>query len=134
MTCNQQASYKTIINGGLKPGKSVIVRGVVNPNPYRISFNLCHTYGVAFHYNPRFDENKVVCNTWDGKWGEEEFPAEMPFKEGQPFEIYIFCTDDSFNVSVNGQHVCSYKHRFSSLNEIDVFKVFGDLQIDHVDA
>ncbi|XP_065136200.1 galectin-5-like [Paramisgurnus dabryanus] len=126
--------YRSIINGGLKPGKSFTVRGMVTHNPHRIAFNLRHSYGIAFHYNIRFDENKVVCNSWDGLWGTEEFPAGMPFKEGQAFEIYIFCTDDSFNVFVNGQHVCSFKHRFLSLNDIDVFEVTGELQIDHVDA
>ncbi|XP_065136197.1 galectin-5-like [Paramisgurnus dabryanus] len=126
--------YRSIINGGLKPGKSFTVRGVIPHNPHRIFFNLRHIFGIAFHYNVRFDENKVVCNSWDGQWGPEEFPEGMPFKACQPFEINISCSDLSFNVFVNGQHVCSYKHRFLPLNGIDVFEVTGDLQIDHVDA
>ncbi|XP_065136201.1 galectin-5-like [Paramisgurnus dabryanus] len=126
--------YRSIINGGLKPGKSFTVRGVVSCNPHRIAFNFRHLLGIAFHYNPRFDENKVVCNSWDGQWGPEEYPAGMPFKAGQPFEIYIFCTDHSFNVCVNGVQVHSYKHRFCSLNGIDVFEVTGDVQINHVEA
>ncbi|XP_073719451.1 galectin-9 [Misgurnus anguillicaudatus] len=126
--------YRSIINGGLKPGKSFTVRGEVNSNPHRIEFNFRHILGVAFHYNPRFDENKVVCNTWDGKWGPEEYSPEMPFKAGQPFEIYIYCTDHSFNVFVNGVHAHSYRHRFCSLTAIDVFEVAGDLRINYVDA
>ncbi|XP_065136198.1 galectin-5-like [Paramisgurnus dabryanus] len=126
--------YKSIINGGLKPGKSFTVRGEVKCNPHRIDFNLCHRFGIAFHFKVEFDQNKLVVNTWDVQWGPEEYPAGMPFKACQPFEIYIFCTDHSFNVIVNGVQVHSYKHRFLPLNEIDVFEVLGDVQINHVDA
>ncbi|XP_056613708.1 galectin-5-like [Triplophysa dalaica] len=124
----------TVINGPLKPGKSVIIRGVVNTNPSRIEINFRHKSGIAFHYNPRFDQNKVVCNTWDGNWGQEEYPAGMPFRAGQPFEVYIYCSDRGFNVSVNGHQVHSYNHRFMQLHDIDVLDVRGDLQVTSVEA
>ncbi|KAI7801040.1 putative galectin-like protein, partial [Triplophysa rosa] len=127
--------YISVINGPLKPGKSFIIRGVVNPtNPYRMEFNFRHRYGIAFHFNPRFDKNRVVCNTWYGTWGKEEYPAGMPFKAGQPFEVYIYCTDSVYNVSVNGQQMCNYNHRFMELKNIDVLDVCGDLQVISVEV
>lgn len=118
MTHNQAVPYRVLINDPVKPGKSFIIRGVVNTNPNRlnirhkgkyiscylfflkivcltflsIAFNLRHRYGIAFHCNPRFAEKVVVFNTWDlGQWGEEERSAGMPFIEGQAFEVRRQC-------------------------------------------
>ncbi|XP_056613709.1 galectin-5-like [Triplophysa dalaica] len=135
MACQQLAMpYKTIIHGPLKPGKIFIIRGVVNTDPKRIEFNFRHRFGIAFHYNPRFDENRIVCNTWDGNWGQEEYPSCMPFKAGQPFEVKIYCTDCGYNVSVDCHQMHSYNHRFKQLYKIDVFEIRGDLQLTSVEA
>nr|XP_055052799.1 galectin-5-like [Misgurnus anguillicaudatus] len=131
---NIKLPYKSIIDGGLQPGKSFLIRGVVNPNPYRIKFNLRHRFGIAFHYNPRFDQNKVVCNTWDCGWGEAEYSASVPFVKGQPFEVTIYCASNHFDVSVDGKHAFTYAYRFQKLNEIDVFEVLGDAQLTCVQA
>ncbi|KAA0702121.1 Galectin-3 [Triplophysa tibetana] len=124
----------TAIDGPLKPGKGFIIRGIVNTNPTRIDINFRHKHGIAFHFNPRFTENRIVCNTCDVAWGEPEYPSAMPFKAGQPFEVYIYCTDRGFNVFVDGNQIHTYNHRFKQLNDIDVLGVRGDLQVTSVVA
>ena len=45
---------------------------------------------IAFHLNPRFNENAVVRNTQiSGSWGPEErgLPQAMPFSRGQGFLV-----------------------------------------------
>ena len=45
---------------------------------------------IAFHLNPRFNENAVVLNTQiNGTWGPEErgLPQAMPFYRGQGFSV-----------------------------------------------
>ncbi|XP_060800034.1 galectin-9-like [Neoarius graeffei] len=125
--------YKTIINGGLQPGKNIFIQGVINPQAYRFSINLRYQSGIAFHYNPRFDENLVVRNTKTmEQWGSEERFGGMPFHKGQTFQLIISCNPHHYNVSVNGKQVHTYNHRFTRLHEIDVLEVCGDLSLTAV--
>ena len=45
---------------------------------------------IAFHLNPRFNQNTLVQNTQiNGSWGPEEtcLPQAMPFYRGQGFSV-----------------------------------------------
>ncbi|KAK9977222.1 hypothetical protein ABG768_019043 [Culter alburnus] len=126
--------YKSIIRGGLQPGKVIVAQGIISSQAKRIEFNLHHKSGIAFHYNPRFDENVVVRNTFeDGKWRDkDERSGPMPFKRGQPFLVTIFCSHDHYKVFVNGEETHTFNHRFTELGEIDVLKVSGDMELTFV--
>ncbi|KAL6471206.1 hypothetical protein MHYP_G00198560 [Metynnis hypsauchen] len=127
--------YKTIVSGGLQPGKNISIQGVVNPQAHRFCFNLRHRAGIALHYNPRFDENLVVRNTLTGDvWGSEERHGGMPFTKGQPFQVVISCNPHHYNVFVNGKQVHTYNHRFNRLGEIDILEISGDLSLTSVVA
>uniref|UniRef100_A0A8C1ZI67 Galectin n=1 Tax=Cyprinus carpio TaxID=7962 RepID=A0A8C1ZI67_CYPCA len=127
--------YKTVINGGLYPGKNIVINGVINPSANRITFNLRHRSGIAFHYNPRFDEKVVVRNTNHmEQWGTEERSGGLPFQRGQPFQVAISCNPHHYNVFVNGKQAHTYKHRFTMLNDIDILEICGDLQLTLVQA
>ncbi|XP_051963360.1 galectin-9-like [Xyrauchen texanus] len=127
--------YKSIINGGMYPGKNIVIHGVINPNANRVTFNLRHRTGIALHYNVRFDENVVVRNTNQmEKWGTEERFGGMPFQKGQPFQVTISCNPHHYNVFVNGQQAHTFNHRYKKLNEIDIFEVCGDLRLTLVQA
>ncbi|KAB5550396.1 hypothetical protein PHYPO_G00053280 [Pangasianodon hypophthalmus] len=127
--------YRTTINGGLYAGKNITIQGVVNSQASRFEINLRHRNGIAFHYNPRFNENVVVRNTQTmGQWGTEERYGEMPFYRGQNFEVIISCNPEHYNVFVNGNQVHTYNHRFTNLWEIDALEVSGDLMLTDVNV
>ncbi|XP_034799205.2 galectin-9B-like [Pan paniscus] len=127
--------FITTIPGGLYPSKSIILSGTVLPSAQRFHINLCSGSHIAFHMNPRFDENAVVRNTQiNNSWGSEErsLPRKMPFVRGQSFSVWILCEAHCLKVAVDGQHVFEYYHRLRNLPTINKLEVGGDIQLTHV--
>lgn len=50
------------------------------------------------------------------------------------FQVTIYCAGHRYNVSVNGVQIHSFNHRFLEFSEIDVFEIFGDLQLTDVEV
>uniref|UniRef100_A0A2K5XYP4 Galectin n=1 Tax=Mandrillus leucophaeus TaxID=9568 RepID=A0A2K5XYP4_MANLE len=127
--------FVTTIPGGLYPSKSIILTGTVLPSAQRFHINLCSGSHIAFHLNPRFDENAVVRNTQiNNCWGSEErsLPRKMPFVRGQSFSVWILCDAHCLKVAVDGQHLFEYYHRLRNLSAINKLEVGGDIQLTHV--
>ncbi|XP_035240191.1 uncharacterized protein LOC118209140 [Anguilla anguilla] len=128
--------YLEPISGGLRTGTSLLVKGTVPSNSYRFSINLyCGEEDGsddAFHYNPRFDSNLVVFNTFrNGHWEQEERPSGMPFSKGEEFETVITATSDGYQVNVNGSEFHLFKHRIPLAN-VSVLKIVGDVTLHKV--
>ncbi|XP_006891133.1 PREDICTED: galectin-9 [Elephantulus edwardii] len=127
--------YVTTIMGGLYPSKSVMISGTVLPNAQRFHINLRCGSDIAFHLNPRFDENTVVRNSQiNSSWGPEErsLSRPMPFGRGRSFMVWIKCESSSFKVAVDGQHLFEYYHRLKNLPAINNLEVAGDIHLTHV--
>nr|3WV6_A Chain A, Galectin-9 [Homo sapiens]3WV6_B Chain B, Galectin-9 [Homo sapiens] len=127
--------FITTILGGLYPSKSILLSGTVLPSAQSFHINLCSGNHIAFHLNPRFDENAVVRNTQiDNSWGSEErsLPRKMPFVRGQSFSVWILCEAHCLKVAVDGQHLFEYYHRLRNLPTINRLEVGGDIQLTHV--
>ncbi|XP_016063087.1 PREDICTED: galectin-9 isoform X2 [Miniopterus natalensis] len=127
--------FFTSIPGGLYPSKSITVSGTVLPGAQRFHINLRSGSDIAFHLNPRFDENTVVRNTKiNNIWGAEErsLPRKMPFVQGQSFLVWILCEGPYLKVAVDGYHLFDYYHRLTNLPSINNLEVAGDVQLTHV--
>ncbi|XP_016412410.1 galectin-related protein-like [Sinocyclocheilus rhinocerous] len=87
------------IRGGMRPGKKIIIMGIIDPEPD--SFDISLTCGnseekddeelidVALQLRARFTERQFLRNAQvSGKWSEEEAPiAYFPFIPDQPFRV-----------------------------------------------
>uniref|UniRef100_A0A673WQ83 Galectin n=1 Tax=Salmo trutta TaxID=8032 RepID=A0A673WQ83_SALTR len=125
--------YKNIMAGGLYPGRNITIQGVVNHNADKFCINLRFNSGVAFHFNPRFNENVVVRNSLlKEQWGQEERTGGMPFYRGQPFTVIIMCDTQCYKVMVNGALMFSYNHRHFLFQQIDILEVEGDMILSAV--
>uniref|UniRef100_A0A8C7L179 Galectin n=1 Tax=Oncorhynchus kisutch TaxID=8019 RepID=A0A8C7L179_ONCKI len=125
--------YKNIMAGGLYPGRNITIQGVVNHNADKFCINLRFNSGVAFHFNPRFNENVVVRNSLlKEQWGPEERTGGMPFYRGQPFMVIIMCDTQCYRVMVNGALMFSYNHRHFLFQQIDILEVEGDVSLSAV--
>lgn len=63
---------------------------------------------IALHFKPQFEPSEVVVlNSFqDGQWGEEERPAEMPFQQGESFELVFHVTPEDYKVRRIHVFVC----------------------------
>nr|AYO90652.1 NanoLuc-galectin-3 fusion protein [synthetic construct] len=125
--------YNLPLPGGVVPRMLITILGTVKPNANRIALDFQRGNDVAFHFNPRFNENNrrvIVCNTkLDNNWGREERQSVFPFESGKPFKIQVLVEPDHFKVAVNDAHLLQYNHRVKKLNEISKLGISGDIDL-----
>ncbi|CAI5780946.1 galectin-4-like isoform X2 [Podarcis lilfordi] len=129
---NPSVPFTGPIFGGLTEGKMIVIQGQVRVSVKRFSVNLvCGNGNVAFHFNPRFDEGRVVvCNTQQhGRWGAEERAYNMPFQPNIYFEMIINVKSHCYQVSVNGNHFLEYRHRLP-FHEVQTLQINGDVSLN----
>jgi len=120
------------------PGRVITISGRASSNATRFEFNLLtgtfNGADVAFHFNPRFNQNEAVRNSCQGGgWGAEEKQGGFPLHPGQPFEIQIICFPEHYQVNCNGQPWFTYRHRLPFQN-VQALQVKGDVTITNVSA
>ncbi|KAG8122709.1 hypothetical protein E2320_018260 [Naja naja] len=84
---------------------------------------------IAFHFNVRFDQNCIVCNSHEkGSWQQEERKYDMVFRTGHPFQIQFVVNSSSYVVLVDGKPCLEFKHRIP-LSRVDTIGISGELDV-----
>ncbi|XP_013986791.1 galectin-related protein [Salmo salar] len=128
------------IRGGMRPGKKIIVMGIVNPEPDSFDISLacgCGTVDeapptdVALELCVKFEDLQFLRKACVlGTWGDaEKLIPYFPFIEDQPFRIEIHCELLRFRVFVDGHQLFDFYHRVQSLLDIDTLRINGSLTI-----
>ncbi|GCB82171.1 galectin-related protein-like isoform X2 [Scyliorhinus torazame] len=124
------------IKGGMKPGKKIIVMGIVDPSPASFEISLCcgdsdvSPADVALELQASFPDQFVRNAFLSGEWGEEETSIPyFPFIPDQPFRLEIHCEYQRFRIFIDGHQLFDFHHRVLDLSAINVIKIFGDLQL-----
>ncbi|XP_055982487.1 galectin-9-like [Sorex fumeus] len=129
--------FQGFIQGGLQDGLKITIAGYVlnvyGENRFHVNLqNGGSGNDVAFHFNPRFNEGLVVCNTkQNGCWGPEERERRMPFRKGNTFELCILVRSASFTVNVDGNFFNQYSHRVP-FHLVDTIAVAGCVQLSYI--
>jgi len=126
--------YEVGVEGGLTPGKRLQLSGLPEKKAKRFHVNLVSAKGgdVALHFDVRFDEKCVVRNSqMRGAWQQEEREGKMPFERDQVFDLTIANESYAFQVSVNGNHFCSFAHRVDPHN-VRGLEIGGDVELQGV--
>ncbi|XDV12718.1 hypothetical protein PO909_001313 [Leuciscus waleckii] len=121
---------------GLCPGWSVILKGETPAEATKFEINfLCeHDDRIAFHFNPRFTESDIICNSYMANhWGKEERCSNFPLGVEEPFQIEIYSDNDNFHVFIDETKVMQYKHRVEELKTITKVQVVNDVNISSLE-
>ncbi|KAK2504212.1 hypothetical protein MC885_005013 [Smutsia gigantea] len=125
--------YDLPLPGGVMPRMLITILGTVKPSANRLALDFKRGNDVAFHFNPRFNEDNrrvIVCNTkLDNIWGKEERQSVFPFEIGKPFKIQVLVESDHFKVAVNDAHLLQYNHRMKNIKEISTLGISGDIDL-----
>ncbi|XP_028423267.1 galectin-related protein-like [Perca flavescens] len=136
---NLAVPFRGHISDGMRPGKKVVVVGVVDSRPDRFYLALTRGRGtsgepppdVALELCVRFGDRQVLRRACvSGSWGDTDRAVPFfPFIRGQPFKIEIHCEQSGFRVFVDGQKLFDFHHRLLSLGDIDTVWIKGSLTI-----
>ncbi|XP_036454542.1 galectin-6-like isoform X2 [Colossoma macropomum] len=132
-----EVPYVQILPQGLSDQTLIAIYGEPKPNAEIFQINLQKGDNVAFHFNPRFNEDGkqvIVRNTRiKGVWGPEERELPFfPFTPGKPFVIKISCTSSDFIVEVDDRYLLSFTHRMKDLDRIKTLAIEGDVVLKYV--
>ncbi|KAF6351544.1 galectin 3 [Rhinolophus ferrumequinum] len=115
------------------PRMLITIMGTINPKANRLVLDFKRGDDIAFHFNPRFNEDNkrvIVCNSkLSNNWGREERQMTFPFESGKPFKIQVLVESDHFKVAVNDAHLLQYNHRMKNLKEINAMAISGDISL-----
>ncbi|KAG2456214.1 TTYH3 protein, partial [Polypterus senegalus] len=89
---------------------------------------------IAFHFNPRFSESDIVCNSYvSNRWGQEERSNNFPFGAEEPFQVEIYSDNENFHVFIDDSKILKYKHRLEDLKTVTKVQVTHDINISSVE-
>ncbi|XP_006037006.1 galectin-7-like [Alligator sinensis] len=119
------------------PCTGVRIQGSVPSDCQRFSVDFCcgeeTNHDVAFHFNPRFDQNTVVCNSFQNqKWQSEQTNAENPFRHETCFQLDFSITNEHFEVLVNNEVFERFRHRIP-LCHVKVLEVGPKVDIHKIE-
>ncbi|XP_029987102.1 galectin-related protein [Sphaeramia orbicularis] len=136
---NLTVPFKGHISGGMRPGKKVVVVGVVDPRPDRFYMALTCGCGtsrepppdVALELCVRFRDRQVLRRACvSGSWGDIDRAVPFfPFIRNQPFRIQFHCEQTRFRVLVDGQQLFDFYHRVTPLSDVDTLWIKGSISI-----
>ncbi|KAM9304886.1 grifin [Gastrophryne carolinensis] len=121
---------------GLCPGWSVIVKGETSSSENDFEINFLNDSGdqIAFHFNPRFSESHIVCNSFlANHWGQEERTDTFPLEANEPFQVEIYSDREHFEVFVDDSKILQYRHRTKNFNNITKVQILNDINLSSVE-
>lgn len=129
--------YRSRLTGPFEPGQTLIIKGKTAEDSVRFTINLHNTSpdfsgnDVPLHISFRFDEGKIVFNTFSkGEWGKEERKSN-PYKKGDDIDVRVRAHDNKFSIFVDQKEIKEYEHRVP-LSSVTHFSIDGDILLTHI--
>ncbi|KAA0705466.1 Grifin DrGRIFIN [Triplophysa tibetana] len=132
----ESGQFEASCHDGLCPGWSFILKGETQAkaDKFEINFLCDRDDRIAFHFNPRFTESDIICNSFIANhWGKEERCSNFPFGIEEPFQIEIWSDNEHFHVYIDDTKIMQYKHRVEDLKTITKVQVVHDVNISSLE-
>ncbi|NXS17478.1 LEG2 protein, partial [Mystacornis crossleyi] len=117
-----------ILNLDMKPGNTLKVKGKIHADSVGFSINLgCSSRDLAFHFNPRFNESVIVCNSRCADvWQTEYRDCHLPFFRGCIVKFFIEMLSDKFRVKLPDGHEVYFpnRHNYRKINFVSIMGGF----------
>ncbi|NWI33343.1 LEG2 protein, partial [Sula dactylatra] len=119
-----------IFNLDMKTGNILKVKGKIADDAEHFSINLgCSSSDLAFHFNPRFNESVIVCNSRCSQaWQEEQRDNHLCFSRGSIAKIIVEMLADKFRVKLPDGHEVEFPNRHS-YSKISYMSVKGGFRV-----
>ncbi|KFO36701.1 galectin-2 [Fukomys damarensis] len=100
-------------NMDMKLGKTLKLKGKIADNVDGFAVNLGQGADeLALHFNPRFNESTIVCNSRDsGNWGQEQRDNHMCFGQGAEVKLSVTFQADEFKVTLPDGYELTFPNR-----------------------
>ncbi|XP_074127733.1 galectin-2 isoform X2 [Sminthopsis crassicaudata] len=114
----------------LKKGMTLKLKGKINEDSNGFVINLGQgPKDLALHFNPRFGENVIVCNSQKGgNWEQEYRDEHLCFKPGEETKFSVTIEDDEFQVKLPDGHQVKFPNR-AKCNRISYCCVQGGFSL-----
>ncbi|XP_071405950.1 galectin-2 isoform X2 [Pithys albifrons albifrons] len=113
-----------ILNLDMKPGNTLKVKGKISADTAGFSINLGSSLkDLALHFNPRFNESVIVCNSrCSNVWQQEHRDSHFSFFRGCTVKFLIEMLADKFRVKLpDGHEVCfPNRHNYHKINYMSI--------------
>ncbi|XP_053545017.1 galectin-2 [Bombina bombina] len=119
-----------VVNLELKSGDSLKIKGKLPGDAKKFSMNIGRNASdVALHFNPRLNENTIVCNSKrSNNWESEQRSDHQCFKAGTEVKFSIKFEGDKFNVKLPDGHEISFPNRHG-YDKLTYLSVNGDFKV-----
>jgi len=133
--------YKTRLIGPFQDGQTIHAFGIIKPNPKRIDFNFHHGSAemneddVPLHVSVRFDEGKIVYNTYkNGNWSERgEERVSNTFRPNGTYDMRIRLIDGKYFIYANRYLLGTFDRRdpISDIDHVSITGCLAQLRLFH---
>ncbi|XP_005527647.1 PREDICTED: galectin-2 isoform X1 [Pseudopodoces humilis] len=119
-----------ILNLDMKPGDTLKVKGKIPADAVGFSVNLgCSSRDLAFHFNPRFNESVIVCNSkCSDAWQTEHRDRHLSFFRGCTVKFFIEMLSDRFRVKLPDGYEVYFPNRHG-YHRINYISIVGGLKM-----
>ncbi|NXL88623.1 LEG2 protein, partial [Alectura lathami] len=119
-----------VFNLDWRIGGIMKIKGKISDDANNFAINLGSKCSeLAFHFNPRFNESVIVCNSMcSDSWQQEHRDHHFPFHKGSSVKLIIEFLGEKFQVKLPDDHEVEFPNRHG-YEKIDYLNIRGGFKV-----